>query len=99
MEAVDVSGLHSTSILQQHAPALVEALLEERQRGRGLALEDVVVMIEALEKLIYHQSTMLLEDAYRLNELEVQNKLEETDVDEVLRSYLILFRQGSLANL
>merc|ERR1719389_161626 len=63
----NVTDVHEVSILQEKAPALVEALLETRQADRGLALGDVVTMIAVLERLIFDESMELLSAAYKLN--------------------------------
>merc|ERR1719389_317311 len=63
----NVTEVHEVNILQDKAPALVEALLETRQADRGLALGDVVTMIAALERLIFDESMELLSAAYKLN--------------------------------
>jgi len=80
-------------------PALVEALLESRQSGRGLALEDVVVMVATLEHLVLHQSVSLLEASYAVNGKSSLEALEQGELEEVLISYLILFGQGTKADL
>jgi len=95
----NVTELHGASILQDKAPALVEGLLESRQAGRGLALEDVVVMVATLEHLVLHQSVSLLEASYALNGKSSLDSLEQGDLEEVLISYLILFGQGTRASL
>merc|ERR1719311_1936771 len=95
----NVTELHGATILQDKAPALVEGLLESRQAGRGLALEDVVVMVATLEHLVLHQSVSLLEASYALNEKSSLKKLGQNELEEVLTSYLILFGQGAKANL
>jgi hypothetical protein len=95
----NTSDVHSASIIQNKAPALLEALLEERQNDRGLTLQDSVAMVAALEHLIFDESIILLENAYHLNALNPTEELDEANLHEVLRSYLLLFRQGSDANL
>eukprot|EP00929_Paragymnodinium_shiwhaense_P068956 TRINITY_DN3478_c0_g1_i1.p1 TRINITY_DN3478_c0_g1~~TRINITY_DN3478_c0_g1_i1.p1 ORF type:complete len:566 (-),score=156.69 TRINITY_DN3478_c0_g1_i1:79-1776(-) len=92
------SEMQSASILQEKAPLLVEALLEDRAHGRGLTFEDVVMMIAALEKLIFNESVHTLRDAYNLNKLDPTHELNHAGVQEVLQSYLLLFRQGDAAS-
>merc|ERR1719446_379940 len=87
----NVTDVHEVSILQDKAPALVEALLETRQANRGLALSDVVTMIAALERLVFDESMELLSNAYTLNEQSVDATIDEKTLHEVLRSYLLLF--------
>jgi len=91
------SEVHSASILQERAPALVEAVLEERQRGRGLSFEDVVVMVAALERLIFAESVTLLATSYKMNYLQVSDEVNAAGIHEIMRSYLTLFRQGDKA--
>jgi len=95
----NVSELHSAHIIQNKAPAILEAILEDRQDRRGLGLSDAVAMMAALEHLIFDESVVLLEKAYVLNDLNGGDLLDEISLHEVLRSYLLLFRQGQSANL
>merc|ERR1719159_195974 len=97
--SLNSTELHGASIFQDKAPALVEALLESRQSGRGLALDDVVVMIATLEHLILHESASLLEASYRLNAKSSLGALGRAEVEEVLQSYVLLFGQGTKAEL
>jgi hypothetical protein len=95
----NVSEVHSVSILKDKAPALVETLLETRQAGHGLTLSDVVAMIGALEHLIFDESRALVQVAYKLNSCSLDEKLTETTLNEVLRSYLLIFGQGHQADV
>ena len=65
----NVSELHSAHIIQNKAPAILEAILEDRQDRRELDLSDAVAMMTALEHLIFEESVVLLERAYALNDL------------------------------
>jgi len=95
----NASEIHSASIIQNKAPGILEAILEERQAERGLALHDAVAMIASLEHLIFDEAVVLLERAYALNNFQSGDMLDEIGLHEVLRSYLLLFRQGQSANL
>lgn len=95
----NVSEMHEVSILQDKAPALVEALLEARQSDRGLSLSDTVVMIAVLERLIIKESITLLEASYALNGQSSTEELGEADLHDVLTSYLLVFELGMKVNL
>eukprot|EP00413_Alexandrium_margalefii_P047652 CAMPEP_0204607172 /NCGR_PEP_ID=MMETSP0661-20131031/59549_1 /ASSEMBLY_ACC=CAM_ASM_000606 /TAXON_ID=109239 /ORGANISM="Alexandrium margalefi, Strain AMGDE01CS-322" /LENGTH=578 /DNA_ID=CAMNT_0051618569 /DNA_START=75 /DNA_END=1811 /DNA_ORIENTATION=- len=95
----NMSEVHEVSILQDRAPALVEALLEARQSDRGLTLYDVVVMVAVLERLIFDESIQLLEVAYSLNYLSADGPMDEEELHEILRSYLLVFELGMRSNL
>jgi len=94
----NVSEVQEVTILQDRAPGLVEALLEAQRSGRGLALQDAVAVVAALERLILDDSTALLEDAYFLNNLSVSDALEVDELHEVLRSYLLAVALGTRHN-
>lgn len=94
----DVAEVHEISILQEKVPLLVEGLLEARQANRGLALSDVIAMIGALEQLMFDESVTLLEAAYHLNGLAVDEEISQVTLHRVLQSYIVLFDQGSQAN-
>eukprot|EP00413_Alexandrium_margalefii_P027850 CAMPEP_0204568556 /NCGR_PEP_ID=MMETSP0661-20131031/37255_1 /ASSEMBLY_ACC=CAM_ASM_000606 /TAXON_ID=109239 /ORGANISM="Alexandrium margalefi, Strain AMGDE01CS-322" /LENGTH=599 /DNA_ID=CAMNT_0051576595 /DNA_START=77 /DNA_END=1874 /DNA_ORIENTATION=+ len=95
----NMSEVHEVSILQDRAPALVQALLEAREPDRGLSLDDVVVMVAALERLIFDESIQLLEAAYSLNYLSADGPLDEEELHEILQSYLLVFQMGMRGNL
>jgi hypothetical protein len=96
---LNASEVHDVSILQDKVPLLVENLLEARQANHGLVFDDVVVMIAVLEQLMFDESITLLQAAFRLNHLSLSAQISEAQLHEVLQSYLILFGQGSKANL
>lgn len=95
----EVSEVHEVNILQDKAPALVEALLEARRHNHGLSLNDCVTMIATLERLIFDESMALLQTAYDFNEVDVEGKADQAAIHEVLTSYLLLFQLGSKGNL
>lgn len=94
-----VSEIHEVNILQDKAPALVESLLEARRSNHGLSLNDVVTMITALERLIFDESLSLLRASYIFNDQSMLGTVGQSDVQEILTSYLLLFQLGSKGNL
>jgi hypothetical protein len=62
----EVAPLHGASILQDHAPELVENLLESREKGHGLTIKDAATMAETLHVLIRQDAVVLLEKSYEL---------------------------------
>ena len=95
----NMSEVHEVSILQDKAPLLVESLLEARRSDRGLSLTDAVAMIATLERLIVDEASTLLRVAYTLNSFSSTQELQESELHEVLTSYLVLFEMGQKANL
>merc|ERR1719183_343491 len=74
-------------------------MLETRQANHGLAFNDIVAMVAVLEQLMFDESITLLQAAYSLNGMSVQEKITEETLHRILTSYLVLFGQGSKANL
>jgi hypothetical protein len=95
----NMSDVHEVDILQDKAPAFVEALLEARRHDRGLALDDVVAMAAALERLIFDESLSLLQAAYSLNGETPVDSIEASRLLEVLTSYLMIFELGIRGNI
>jgi len=91
--------VHDVNIFQDKAPLLVEGLLEARHQDHGLALTDVVAMVSVLEQLVFDESVTLLEAAYRLNGQSVTQQIDQSTLHQILKSYLVLFGQGSKADL
>lgn len=92
----DGKELHEATLLAEKAPALVAALMEDSRSNRGLSLSDLVVMVGALEHLIFDESVALLEMAYALNNQSSAEEIEEQQLDHILSSYLLVFEKGAL---
>jgi len=86
-------------VLQEAAPSVAAALREGREADRGLSLSDVVRTIAVVEHLVLDQSALLLRGAYELHGRSAAEALNPDALEELLRSYLLLFRQGSPHNL
>jgi len=96
---LNATEVHDVNVLQDKAPLLVENLLEARQADRGLSFNDIIAMIAVLEQMMFDESVTLLQAAYRLNGLSSEEVIDETKLHMVLQSYLLLFGQGSKADL
>jgi hypothetical protein len=95
----NMTDLHQVDILQERAPAIVEALLETRRSQLGLSFTDVVSVVAAVERLVLDESIALLQAAYMLNHRDTGELLDARTLLDVLESYLLVFDQGSRANL
>jgi len=86
-------------ILQERAPAVVDALLESGRSQLGLKFSDVVSVVAAVERLVLEESMALLRAAYTLNNKNTDELLDERALLDVLESYLFVFEQGAKANV
>eukprot|EP00927_Polykrikos_kofoidii_P072697 TRINITY_DN68793_c0_g1_i1.p1 TRINITY_DN68793_c0_g1~~TRINITY_DN68793_c0_g1_i1.p1 ORF type:complete len:475 (-),score=81.51 TRINITY_DN68793_c0_g1_i1:128-1552(-) len=106
LEPPDLTGatdltkkLHGVHILQDGDPPFASLLREASTTGRGLSEGDACAVVVALEWLILRRSLELLDAAYALNGFSVRDALSEDDLHKVLQSYLLVFREGSKADL
>eukprot|EP00403_Amphidinium_massartii_P017629 CAMPEP_0178409464 /NCGR_PEP_ID=MMETSP0689_2-20121128/20476_1 /TAXON_ID=160604 /ORGANISM="Amphidinium massartii, Strain CS-259" /LENGTH=563 /DNA_ID=CAMNT_0020030607 /DNA_START=82 /DNA_END=1773 /DNA_ORIENTATION=- len=91
--------MHEVNVLQEKAPALVQALFEARGRDHGFSFSDTVAMIGTIEQLILDESNELLEASYQLNAYSATEGVSEEMLHEILRTFLLLFRSNSPYNV
>jgi len=96
---VNMTDVHQMGILQERAPAVVDALLETGKSQLGLDFSDVVSVVAAVERLVLDESMALLRAAYTLNNKDSDELLDERALLDVLESYLFVFEQGAKANV
>jgi hypothetical protein len=96
---VNMTAVHQMGILQEKAPAVVDALLETGKSQFGLEFSDVVSVVAAVERLVLDESMALLRTAYKLNNKNTDELLDERALLDVLESYLFVFEQGAKANV
>ena len=109
---VTAGGLYEVQILKDKAPELATALkdtaLSPVAVSAGLSLGDISRTVAALEQLLLEESLPLLRASYFLNGLDNLDQratehlpppVAESQVHEVLLSYLLLFRHGLPRNL
>merc|ERR1719379_1243514 len=80
----------SEDILQGKLPAYIRSVLEEKFAHNGFALEDVVAMVAAIERLTFDEVVRTVEAAFWLNDKSVMDALSLSETMEVLSSYLIV---------
>lgn len=79
-----------TDILQGKLPDTVRSLLEKRFAHQGFALEDVVAMVAAIERLTNDEVISSVETAFVLNGLHKTESLSQSELDEILVSFLLI---------
>lgn len=93
----NVTDVHDVQILEDKAPAVVESLLEAKRSNRGLTLDDAVALMATLEQLIFNEGQLHLHAAYASNGFAETEALGESDVHDVLTSFLIITKYGDSA--
>jgi len=84
----------SEDILQGKVPAYIRSVLEEKFAHDGFALEDVVAMVAAMERLAFDEVVRSAEASFWLNDKSVMDALSPAEMMDVLSSYLIISMFG-----
>jgi len=79
----------SSHILQSKLPDYIRTALEEKFAHSGFSLEDLAVMVAAVERLTFDEVVRGVELAFKLNNHEVGDGLNLDAFSDVLGSYLI----------
>merc|ERR1719345_232914 len=79
----------SSQILQSKLPDYIRTALEEKFAHSGFSLEDLAVMVAALERLTFDEAIRGVEVAFKLNKHEITDGLDFQEFSDVLASYLI----------
>jgi len=79
----------SEDIIQGKLPTYIRSVLEEKFAHDGFALDDVVAMVAAMERLAFDEVVRAVEVSFWLNEKSVMDALSHAEMMEVLSSYLI----------
>jgi len=88
-EDVNVSAAADTAILQNKLPGYIRSILEDRFALEGFSLDAVVAMVASLERLAFDEVVRGVELAFYLNDYDRTGALSESDLTEILSSFLI----------
>jgi hypothetical protein len=105
-----IKGLHeagghrnSTStagVLKEQVPAYIQDLFEKRLGGRGFGLHELAVLAATIEHLVHNEAIKRLGDAFRVHDYLPTSVMNESEVDEVLDTYMTGYILGEdLANM
>mmetsp|Transcript_92022 Transcript_92022/g.163822 ORF Transcript_92022/g.163822 Transcript_92022/m.163822 type:complete len:559 (+) Transcript_92022:125-1801(+) len=86
--------MQMTEVLEDHIPAFVLALFEDRLKEKGLGLADMAVLAATLEHLIHDEALGRLEVVYEAHNRSKQELLGEFDLQELIDTYMAIFVSG-----
>jgi len=89
-----VNTSDSANVLHGKLPAFLRSVFEEKFAHEGFALDDVVSMVAAVERLTFDEVVRMVESSYWLNDMSVMDELSNTEMMDVLSSYLIMSMLG-----
>merc|ERR1719217_596500 len=87
--AVAANISDANNVMQSKLPEYVRTALEEKFAHSGFSLEDLAVMVAAVERLTFDEVVRGVELAFKLNNHEVSDGLNLDAFSDVLGSYLI----------
>jgi hypothetical protein len=87
--AANINATDNSHILQSKLPDYIRTVLEEKFAHSGWSLEDLVVMVAAVERLTFDEVIRGVELAFNLNDHKITDGLDFDAFMDVLASYLI----------
>jgi len=88
------NGTSPTGILKDHVPVYVEELFEKRLGEKGFGLHELSVLAATIEHLVHNEALSKLGTAYSIHEQLPTSKLDRTDANEVLETYMMMYILG-----
>jgi len=86
--------MQMTEVLEDHIPAFVLSLFEERLKEKGLGLKDMAVLAATLEHLIHDEALGRLEVVYQAHNRSKDQRVGEFDIQELIDTYMAIFVAG-----
>eukprot|EP00928_Gymnodinium_smaydae_P070045 TRINITY_DN53987_c0_g1_i1.p1 TRINITY_DN53987_c0_g1~~TRINITY_DN53987_c0_g1_i1.p1 ORF type:complete len:590 (-),score=100.71 TRINITY_DN53987_c0_g1_i1:101-1825(-) len=88
--AQQINESHSggADILRNRVPSLAD-VVEGKRSSRGFSFEDVVALVSTLEQVIFDSESVLLEEAYKQQNKQVDMSLSHRELIKVMESYLV----------
>merc|ERR1719399_2584422 len=105
IKGLDTAGGHrnatsTAGLLKEQVPAYIQDLFEQRLGGRGFGLHELGVLAATIEHLVHNEAIKRLGDAFRVHEYLPTSVMNESEVDEVLDTYMTGYILGEdLANM
>jgi hypothetical protein len=87
--AVSANISDNSGVMQSKLPDYIRTALEEKFAHSGFSLEDLAVMVAAVERLTFDEVIRGVELAFKLNSKEMTDALDLQSFLDVLTSYLI----------
>jgi len=90
---VNASQAGEAEILSQQGTALAQALAGPQGR-HGFSLEEAVIMVAALEHLLFDSDSVLLEKIYHNRHFDTATMLNKQDLQALLRDFMVYWIVG-----
>merc|ERR1740121_3033109 len=88
---VNASNSGEVDILNRQAPALAKQLSSAKH---GFSLQDAAVMIAALEQLLFDSDSVVLEKAYKKNDVSASDLVSREKLQALLVDYMVYWMLG-----
>eukprot|EP00931_Biecheleriopsis_adriatica_P086868 TRINITY_DN6142_c0_g2_i1.p1 TRINITY_DN6142_c0_g2~~TRINITY_DN6142_c0_g2_i1.p1 ORF type:complete len:567 (+),score=136.57 TRINITY_DN6142_c0_g2_i1:73-1773(+) len=84
----------TSEVLDDHIPAFVLSLFEERLKDTGLSMHELAVLAATLEHLIHDEAVERLTVVYRAHKLSTDERVSELVLQDVIDTYMTFFIAG-----
>ncbi|CAE7521747.1 HERC4 [Symbiodinium microadriaticum] len=88
-------NLSTTQVLEEHIPAFVLSLFEERLKGVGLGLHELSILAATLEHLIHDEAVSRLSVVYQAHNYTEESRVDEFELQNLIDTYMSIFLLGT----
>jgi hypothetical protein len=85
----NATKLSNATILKEKLATYVNGVLQKQLEVKGLLEEDAVMLIAAIEQLVFDNVLESVESSYLVNKVDVNTKLSKSEMFSILQSFLV----------
>lgn len=89
------SDLGTADILNAHVPSIFETVFQGKHNVKGFSFDDAVLMVGALEQVIFDSESKTLEKAYQRAGVSVEGRMSEEALKYIIESYVVHWMLGN----
>jgi len=88
------AGASPTEVLDDKVPSAVQAMFEERLKGKGFGMHEIAILAATLEHLIHDEAAERLKASYEVHAFPVEERLSKKSLERVINTYMVFFILG-----
>lgn len=98
--AANGSAVHDAAIrVQDKIPFFLDTIFDSQDGKKTFELSDVVLVVALLDNIFLEEGVSALEAAYHVNGFSTADQLTAEELDEIFKSYLLIFAVGNRKNM
>lgn len=78
-------------VLDEKVPLTLQAMFEERLKGKGFGIHEIAIFAATIEHLIHDEAAKRLKASYDANSFPVHERLDKESIEQVIDTYMVFF--------